>query len=75
MNIREVGVGQLKLLTINVDSLSVRVYGDVAILTGITDNTGTYQGTPFSGRIRYTRVFVRREGRWQAVMMQHTPMQ
>jgi hypothetical protein len=29
---------------------------------------------PFSGRIRYTRVFVRRDGRWQAVTMQHTPM-
>ena len=52
----------------------MRVYGNVGILTGIADNTGEFRGVPFSGRIRYTRVFVRREGRWQAVLMQHTPM-
>lgn len=73
-NLRDVGSGMLKLLTVRFDSLSVRVYGDVAILQGITDNTGTMGGMPFSGRIRYTRVFVRRDGRWQAVTMQHTPM-
>jgi hypothetical protein len=27
---------------------------------------------PFAGKLRYTRVFVRRSGRWQAVAMQHT---
>jgi hypothetical protein len=27
---------------------------------------------PFAGKLRYTRVFVRRAGRWQAVAMQHT---
>ena len=74
-NIRDVASGMLRLLTVRYDSLTVRIYGNVAILQGIADNTGTMGGTPFSGRIRYTRVFVRREGRWQAVTMQHTPMQ
>jgi len=74
-NMREVASGDLKLLTIKYDSLDVRVYGDVALLTGIADNTGIYRGTvPFSGKIRYTRVFVWRDGRWQAVSMQQTPM-
>ena len=74
-NMREVASGDLKLLTIKYDSLDVRVYGDVALLTGIADNTGMYRGTvPFSGKIRYTRVFVWRDGRWQAVSMQQTPM-
>jgi hypothetical protein len=45
------------------------------VLTGIADNTGTFRGFPFSGKIRYTRIFVRREGRWQAVAMQQTSMQ
>jgi hypothetical protein len=48
------------------------VYGDVAILTGVADNTGTARGIPFSGKVRYTRVFVRRNNRWQAVLMQET---
>jgi hypothetical protein len=74
-NMRDVGSGLLRLTSVRFDSLNVRLYGDVAILQGITDNTGTMGGIPFSGRIRYTRVFVRRDGRWQAVTMQHTPMQ
>jgi len=73
-NLQEVASGTLKLLTITYDSITVHAYGDVAVLTVIADNTGEYRGTPFSGRIRYTRVFVRRDGRWQAVAMQHTPM-
>jgi ketosteroid isomerase-like protein len=71
-NLREIATGALKLLTIRFDSLTVRVYGDVAILMGIADNTGMFRGVPFSGRIRYTRIFVRRQDGWQAVAMQHT---
>jgi hypothetical protein len=74
-NIRDISTGDLKLLTVKYDSLAVRIYGNVAVLTGIADNTGQFRGFPFSGKIRYTRVFVRRDGRWQAVLMQQTPMQ
>ncbi len=74
-NIRDIASGALHLTSIKYDSLTVRIYGDVAVLTGIADNTGTMRGFPFAGKIRYTRVFVRRDGRWQAVLMQQTPMQ
>jgi ketosteroid isomerase-like protein len=74
-NMREIATGDLKLTTVKYDSLTVRVYGDVAVLRGMADNTGTYRGFPFTGKIRYTRVFVRRDGRWQAVAMQQTAMQ
>lgn len=73
-NIRDIASGDLKLTSVRYDSLAVRIYGDVALLRGIADNTGTFHGMPFSGRIRYTRVFVLREGRWQAVSMQQTLM-
>lgn len=71
-NIRDIASGRLHLLTVRYDSLTVRIYGDVAILQGIADNTGTMAGMPFAGKIRYTRVFARRGGRWQAVTMQQT---
>ena len=74
-NLRDIASGDLKLTSIHYDSLSVRIYGDVAVLQGIADNTGTFHGFPFRGKLRYTRVFVRRDGRWQAVTMQQTPMQ
>lgn len=73
-NMQEIASHALRLLTVRFDSLDVRIYGDVAVLTGIADNTGEFRGTPFSGKIRYTRIFVRRSGRWQAILMQHTPM-
>ena len=74
-NIRDIASGALHLTAIKYDSLTVRIYGDVAVLTGIADNTGTMRGFPFAGKIRYTRIFLRKDGRWQAVLMQQTPMQ
>jgi ketosteroid isomerase-like protein len=74
-NMREIASGTLKLTSVRYDSLMVRVYGDVAVLQGIADNTGTFRSFPFTGKIRYTRVFVRRNGRWRAVAMQQTSMQ
>ena len=74
-NIRDIASGTLKLTAVKYDSLDVRIYGDVAVLRGIADNTGTFRGFPFSGKVRYTRIFVKRDGRWQAVEMQQTAMQ
>ena len=74
-NLGDIASGTLHLTSIKYDSLQVRVYGDVAVLTGIADNTGTMRGFPFSGKVRYSRVFVRRDRRWQAVLMQQTVMQ
>jgi ketosteroid isomerase-like protein len=73
-NMRDLGSGALRLTSVRYDSLEVRTYGDVAVLTGIADNTGVAGGMPFSGKVRYMRVFVRRDGRWQAVAMQQTAM-
>jgi hypothetical protein len=74
-NIRDIASGELKLTSVKYDSLTVRIYGDVAVLRGIADNTGIFRRFPFSGRVRYMRIFVRRGGRWQAVAMQQTPLQ
>ena len=73
-NMRDISSGALKLATVKYDSVSVRIFGDVAVLRAIADNTGTFRGFPFSGKIWYTRVFVRRDGRWQAVAMQQTSL-
>ena len=73
-NLRDVASGALKITSFKQDSVSVQIYGDVAILREITDNAGTFRGFPFAGRLWVTRVFVKRDGRWQAVSMQHTPI-
>jgi ketosteroid isomerase-like protein len=53
-------------VTSSVDQLEVRSYGDTAIVTGRTK--ATVGGTaPQTVTLRFTDVFVRRDGRWTAV--------
>ena len=46
----------------------VRVYGDSAVVTGITRTKGRFMGQEFSTQERATDVFVRRAERWQCVL-------
>jgi ketosteroid isomerase-like protein len=49
-----------------VDDLTVRAFGDAAVVTGRTTvNTGS--GNPSTLTLRFTDVFVHRDGRWQVV--------
>jgi ketosteroid isomerase-like protein len=50
-----------------IDDVSVRVFGDAAVVTGRTHGVGEFSGTPYDVVIRFTDTFVRRDGRWQAV--------
>ena len=67
--------GQLRYETINVTDMMVRVYGDMAVVTARADVKGHQLGEDFSGPYRYTRVWVRRTGHWQAVSYQQTVTQ
>jgi ketosteroid isomerase-like protein len=49
------------------DQIEVRQYGDTAIATGRSIIRGTRARKPFVYRFRWTDVYVRRDGRWQAV--------
>jgi ketosteroid isomerase-like protein len=53
------------------DSLRVRVYGDVAVVTGVQTLTGSAKGY-VSGPRRYTNLWVRGNGRWQTIGGQST---
>ena len=52
--------------------MKVRIYGDTAIVTGTDTEKGQYHGKDSSGKYVWTDVFVRRDGRWQAVSSQST---
>ena len=41
----------LKLTSVKYDSVSVRIYGDIAVLRGIAENTGMLRSFPFAGRL------------------------
>ena len=54
------------------DDVRVRVYGDSAVVTGLTRTVGNFMGQAFSTQERATDVFVRRDGRWQCIFSQLT---
>jgi len=49
-----------------------RVYENAAVVTGRATSKGTDHGHEFVLHIRFTRVYVKRLGRWQMVALQAT---
>jgi ketosteroid isomerase-like protein len=66
--------GHSRLVTYKLDDLNVRLYGDVAVVTGRNISTGTILGNATKSQSRFTDVFVKRDGRWQCVTSQVTPI-
>jgi ketosteroid isomerase-like protein len=50
------------------EDFRIRIYGDSAVVTGITRTKGKFMGQEFSTKERATDVFVKRDGRWQCVL-------
>jgi ketosteroid isomerase-like protein len=55
-----------------VSDLTIRVYGDTAVVTGRAVQKGTEDSRDYSGENRFTRVYVKRGGRWVTVALQVT---
>jgi ketosteroid isomerase-like protein len=64
--------GQVKITSDELSDLKVRVYGHVAVITGKADVKGTLSGTEVNGPVMFTRVYVKKNGRWQSVAFQQT---
>jgi ketosteroid isomerase-like protein len=56
--------------SVDLGEMKVRVYGDTAIVIGSDTEKSTYKGKDSSGHYVWTDVFVKRNGRWQAVSSQ-----
>jgi len=55
-----------------ISDLRVRVYGNTAIVTGRAMQKGVENAKDYSGENRFTRVYVKKEGRWVSVALQVT---
>lgn len=67
--------GALKPEYVKDEDMKASVYGDTAIVTGIEKMGGTYKGNRGDFVVRFINVYVRRDGRWQLVAHQSTPIQ
>lgn len=56
------------------DVARVRLYGDVAVVTGRGRNTGFFEGQPIAADEWITDVYRRVEDRWLCVLTHLTPV-
>ena len=64
--------GSFKYESRQISDLTIRVYGDTAVVTGRSNQKGMENGKDYSGDYRFTRVYVRQKGRWLTVALQAT---
>ena len=61
-----------KVVSMQIDDINVRSFGDWAIVTGRTQAAGEYQEEAAEVTLRFTDVFAYRDGNWQAVVSHAT---
>ncbi len=54
------------------EGITVQVYGNAAVATGIYRETGTNKGKPYTIRSRFTDTWIRRNGLWVCVASHST---
>jgi ketosteroid isomerase-like protein len=72
--IRELTAPTLKIDPYVVEDFGVRVFGDTALVTGRIRMSGTASGEKWEEHFRYIDVYAKRDGTWQVVSIQITPM-
>lgn len=69
----DVQAGNSSFEVIDLDDITVNIYGDAAVLTAKRTVRGrSLTRRDPTGQFRQIRVYARRQGRWQAVMLQIT---
>jgi hypothetical protein len=64
--------GNYSFEAIDLNEINVSLYGDAAVLTARRTVSGRTTRRDPSGEFRQIRVYAKRQGRWQAVMLQVT---
>jgi uncharacterized protein (TIGR02246 family) len=57
---------------INNEGVTVHLYNNVAVSTGIYRDKGIEKGKPFQRRGRFTNVWLNRNGKWECIASQST---
>ncbi|HUY81629.1 MAG TPA: nuclear transport factor 2 family protein [Acidobacteriaceae bacterium] len=66
--------GTMKIQSLNITDLKVRVYGNTAVVTSKAALLGENGQSDISGNYRYTRVYNKRLGRWKIVSFEASRM-
>ena len=70
----DVESGALFVEYLNREHVTVRVWGNTGIVTGLDSAKWTYNGREFVGQYKIVHVYSRRDDRWQLVAVQACPI-
>jgi ketosteroid isomerase-like protein len=70
--VRDLTAPDITIDPYTVDGFNVRVYGDVALLSGRTHMTGHQEGKPFKTQYIYIDIYRRIDGAWKVCSVQTT---
>lgn len=74
--INSLRAGGLQLTSLSISDRKVRIYGSTAVVTSMAELAGSRNDHEFSGRYRYTRVYVRNQlGQWKIVSFEASRIQ
>jgi ketosteroid isomerase-like protein len=62
--------GELAITSAIADGIKVRLYGNVAVVTGRNTSKSSFKGKDTSGQYRWTDTWVKRAGGWKCVASQ-----
>ena len=63
---------QMRIRSNSLDHIMVRICGNTAIVTGQAHPRGTFQERPFNPDVAYSRIYLRRGGKWRVIHFQQT---
>jgi len=71
-NLAYISTGEFVIQDTHSRNIYIRIYGDTAVVTALSNFKARYRGVGVGGSYQYTDVLVRRQGRWTAVASQAT---
>ncbi len=71
-SLAELKSGESSNESVELGPMTVKVYGNTAVVVGSDTEKSTYHGKDSSGKYAWMDVFVKRDGRWQAVASEST---
>ncbi len=66
--------GNLNYESLELDEVSVRAYGDAAVVTGRDRQRVKYQNQPMDSELRIMQVWIRQQGQWRLAGLQYSPI-
>jgi ketosteroid isomerase-like protein len=66
--------GDLKYDALDLNEVTVRVYGEAAVVIGRQVQSAAYRGNSIPGQFRITLVFVHQQGQWRLASLHLSPI-